>query len=125
MCLTVKDPAAGCAQCAPGFKLATKPLKGRRAALGASSFTVPYCVGSLLKSTVENEVVNAVGKLQPTVNKVENAKETALKNVAASANSTVRAAQNAKETALKNVAASADSTARTAQDARETALSSI
>ena len=92
LCLTAYDPSAGCAQCAPGFKLATKPLKGRRAAL-ANSFSVPYCVGSLLKSVAENEVVNTFGQLQPTINTVSDAKLNAIRTIAKELNSTLFNAQ--------------------------------
>jgi hypothetical protein len=142
LCITADDPAAGCALCAPGFKLATQPLKGRKAALenkagkassweasiwpklqagkakagedkagkdktgklqaGQSSklensFTVPYCVGSALLGTAENEVVNTFGKLQPAVNKVSEAKLNDLRNVANKFNSTLYGAKNAIE----------------------------
>jgi len=92
LCLTAYDPAAGCAECAPGFKLATKPLNGRWAAL-ANSFTVPYCVGSVLKSAAENEVVNTLGQLQPAVNAVSEAKLNALRNLAKELNSTLSVAR--------------------------------
>jgi hypothetical protein len=88
LCLTAYDPAAGCAQCASGFKLATKPLKGRRAAL-ANSFTVPYCVGSVLLGAAENEVVTTVGPLQPAINTASDAKLNALRNIATQLNSTL------------------------------------
>jgi len=94
LCLKAEDPAAGCAQCASGFKLATKPLKGRRAAL-SNSFTVPYCVGSVLKGAVEKEVVNTFGQLQPAVNTVSEAKLNALRNIANEFNSTLYNAKNA------------------------------
>ena len=88
LCLTAYDPSAGCAQCAPGFKLATKPLKGRRAAL-ANSFSVPYCVGSVLLGAAENEVVNTFGQLQPTITTVSDAKLNALRTIAKELNSTL------------------------------------
>ena len=153
LCITADDPAAGCALCAPGFKLATQPLKDRKAALenkaekassweasswpklqagkassweasswpklqagkakagkaeagklqaGQSfklenSFTVPYCVGSVLLGTAENEVVNTFGKLQPAVNAISEARLNALRNVANEFNSTLF---NAKKTLL-------------------------
>ena len=80
------------AQCAAGFKLATKPLKGRAAAL-ANNITVPYCVGSVLKSVAENEVVNTFGQLQPAINTVSDAKLNALRNIAKELNSSLYNAQ--------------------------------
>jgi hypothetical protein len=94
LCLDALNPAAGCAQCASGFKLATKPVKGRRAVLTSSTFTVPYCVGSVLKSAAENEIVNKFGNLQPVVNTVSEAKLNALRNIAKEFNSTVYNAKN-------------------------------
>ena len=49
----------------------------------------------MLKSTAENEVVNAVGKLQPVVNTVSEAKLNALRNIAKEFNSTFYGAQSA------------------------------
>ena len=97
MCLDAMNPAAGCAQCAAGFKLATKPMKGRRAALTTNSFNVPYCVGSVLKSAAVNEIVNTAGQLQPAVNVVSEAKLNALRNIAKEFNATLYRAKNAFE----------------------------
>jgi hypothetical protein len=83
-----KMTVLGCAQCASGFKLATKPLKGRRAAL-ANSFIVPYCVGSVLLDAAENEMLSTFGQLQPAINTVPDAKLNALRNLAKELNSTL------------------------------------
>ena len=58
---------------------------------------MPYCVGSVLLGTAENEVVNTFGKLQPAVNAISEARLNALRNVANEFNSTLF---NAKKTLL-------------------------
>ena len=71
MCLDAANPAAGCARCAPGFELATKPAT-------STTFKVPYCVGSALKSAAENELINAVG---PAVNAISQAKANLVRGI--------------------------------------------
>ena len=55
---------------------------------------MPYCVGSVLKGAAENEIVNTLGKLQPTVNAVSEAKLNALRSIAKQFNATLYNAQN-------------------------------
>jgi hypothetical protein len=69
----------------------------RRNAALKNSFTVPYCVGSVLLSAAENKVVNTFGKLQPAINAVSEAKLNALRNVANEFNSTLNRAKSAVE----------------------------
>ena len=56
---------------------------------------MPYCVGSVLLGTAENEVVNTFGKLQPAVNAISEAKLNALRDVANKFNSTLYEAKSA------------------------------
>ena len=66
----------------------------RRNAALKNSFTVPYCVGSVLLSAAENKVVNTFGKLQPAINAVSEAKLNALRNVANEFKSTLNRVEN-------------------------------
>jgi hypothetical protein len=63
-------------------------MQGRRAVL-TTPFKVPYCVGSLLKNTAKNEVVNVVGQLQPVINAISRAKLNALRDLAKGINTTL------------------------------------
>ena len=129
VCLDAFNPDAGCAKCASGFKLATQPLKGRRAALASSSPAVPYCVGSVLTSAAENELVNAVGQLQPKVNAVSAAKLDAFRNIVKGFNSTVgnamRSLGNGPNAALAGAAAPIQDLLRDPMQAAEEQRSAI
>ena len=61
----------------------------RRNAALKNSFTVPYCVGSVLKTTAKNEVVNVVGQLQPAINAISRVKLNALRDLAKGINATL------------------------------------
>ena len=122
LCLNSYDPAAGCAACAAGFRLATQPLQGRRA---LSQKFVPYCVGSVFKNTVENEIVNAFGRLQPAVNAADKAKLNAIDNIVHGVNSTVNGMEGARANAISSIANAMNSNVPTAEAAYENALSAI
>ena len=144
LCLNSYNPAAGCAACAAGYRLATQPLKGRRT---LSSTFVPYCVGSVFKNTVENEIVNAFGYLQPAVNavdqaklnaldtivhvdsamvnKVEGAKANAISSISDAVNTKVQVAEAAKENTLTSISGAISSKVREVEEGKERAVSSI
>ncbi len=122
LCLNAHDPAAGCAACAAGFRLATQPLGGRRT---LSSTFVPYCVGSVFKNTVENEIVNAFGQLQPAVNAADKAKLSAIENIVHGINSTVNNVEAAKENALLSISGATSSRVRRDDEGNDRALASI
>ena len=52
-------------------------------------FKVPYCVGSVLKKTAKNEVVNVVVQQQPAINAISRAKLNALRDLANQINTTL------------------------------------
>ena len=122
LCLNSYNPAAGCAACAAGYRLATQPLGGRRT---LSSTFVPYCVGSVFKNTVENEIVNAFGQLQPAINAADQAKLNALDNIVHGVNSTVSTVEGAKANAISSISKAVNAKVQVAEAATANTLSSI
>ena len=120
LCLNSLDPAAGCAACAAGFRLATQPLKRRRT---LSSTFVPYCVGSVFKNTVENEIVNAFGHLQHAINAADQAKLNALDNIFHGVNLTVSKVEGAN--AISSISNAENTKVQMAEAAKKNSLSSI
>lgn len=81
LCISSINPGLGCAACAQGYKKVTPSLStpltttwsmGRRAILGTNQQrlapAVPYCLGSPIKATLENDVLVNVGELKSAIN---------------------------------------------------------